>query len=70
MTDMLRSGELPMYMLVLPIVHFIVLIGIMALAKEKNRSKLTAFILGMIPFFNTFVLLVYVGLPVKQHRGA
>ena len=43
MTDMLRSGELPMYMLVLPIVHFIVLIGIMALAKEKSRSKLTGY---------------------------
>lgn len=66
MGEMLRSGDLPLYLLVIPVVYIPILFAVIILAKAKDRSILTATLLGIIPFINFYILLVYVGLPQKK----
>ncbi|KYL33649.1 MULTISPECIES: hypothetical protein [Pseudoalteromonas] len=62
--EMLRSGELSLMAVIVP--HLIIVEAIavgtfcLILAKSKNRNKVTALLIGVVPFFNILALLYYV----------
>ncbi len=68
---MLRSGELSLMTVIIPIFFIVEAIAVgtlcYLLAKSKNRNKTVALLLGIVPMLNVLSVIYYVGVPKLEN---